>query len=1059
MRTLISGLSNTHANARAAILAVVGLFATFAAPTAYADQTVQLTPGSTITLSVTASGTPPFAYQWRKNGASLPGANQSTLVLSSVTSADVGEYSATVSNSAGLSTSDIAFVTPPSEPIIPPAILVHPSNQTVQLDGEAIFSVTAGGSVPLVYQWKKNGVDVPGANEPTLSIDPVTDADFGNYTVVVSNAAGSTESSESSLAVLTDVAVQPSFASQLFGQAALTGDTIVFSIVASGTAPISYQWRINGKNLANSAIVSGSDGPSLTLTNVNPTYSAFYSVIATNSAGSVESNIVELTVSNPPTKTQAPLIVTNPDSKIAAIGETLSFSGSATALPEASYQWQKDGVDLNNVGNVLGADTNTLTLYGVRATDGGKYTLIATNTVGTATSQPATLIVKDVQAPLFISQPASQTANVGSVAFFSTKISAFPAPTYQWRKNGVDLVNDGKIQGANKPTISISNLSAADAGTYTVVVSNALGTVISNDAMLTTDGTPAFTGQPAFVSQPPATTIASAGAVVQLVVSVAGDPLPTLQWRKNGTNLTNGGIVSGATSATLTLTGVTAADAATYTVVATNSLGAITSSPFEVSVLPSNVWNQPATAGKDVALSGPGASTAVQWQISADTGATWTNLTDNSTYSGVATSTLHVANVSSSLNSLLYRLITVADGKTTVLHSAKLSVASAFVPFPVSISADGSGNLYVADASNDTIEKITISSQIATLAGTAGQTGIADGTGSTARFNDPTGVAAAFDGTLAVTDKANGTVRIITPAGVVSTLAGSTTLRGNVDGTGSSATFSSPSGITRDSSGNFYIADAMNHTIRKVTPAGAVTTFAGSAGQSGTTDGVGIAARFNSPTGIDIDPSGNLFVSDTTNNLIRKVSSTGTVTTVAGVSGVSGSTDGAGNVALFNQPAGIAVDNVGNVYVADTGNSTVRRISPAGAVVTIAGLPGIAGHKDGVGIEAWLNQPRDVAVSSGGVYVADTGNASIRKIDQDGKVTTVALVTPPSTDNPPSQPLPTPPSLPTTPSTPTLPTSPTPPSQSSGGGGGGSPSVWFCSALMILWLTRSYKRR
>src|SRR5262249_22782854 len=147
-------------------------------------------------------------------------------------------------------------------------------------------------------------------------------------------------------------------------------------------------------------------------------------------------------------------------------------------------------------------------------------------------------------------------------------------------------------------------------------------------------------------------------------------------------------------------------------------------------------------------------------------------------------------------------------------------------------------------------------------------------------------------------------------------------------------------------------------------------------------------------------------------------------------------------------PGGLAIDNVGNLYVADTGNSTVRQVTSAGVVTTIAGLAGIAGHKDGAGVEAWFNQPRDVAVSvTGFLYVADTGNASIRRIDQTGTVTTVALVTPPSTDNPPTQPLPEIPTLPTTPTLPTLPTSPTPPTQSSGGGGGGAPSLWFVGAL------------
>jgi hypothetical protein len=152
----------------------------------------------------------------------------------------------------------------------------------------------------------------------------------------------------------------------------------------------------------------------------------------------------------------------------------------------------------------------------------------------------------------------------------------------------------------------------------------------------------------------------------------------------------------------------------------------------------------------------------------------------------------------------------------------------------------------------------------------------------------------------------------------------------------------------------------------------------------------------------------------------------------------------------------VAVDNNGNIYVADTGSSTIRRVSAAGVVITVAGLPGIAGHKDGSGIEAWFNQPRDVAVSSSGfLYIADTGNASIRRIDQNGAVTTVPLATQPSTDPNPTNPLPPAPTLPSTPTLPTLPTSPTPPSSGGGGGGGGgAPSLWFCGALALLALLR-----
>jgi streptogramin lyase len=171
-----------------------------------------------------------------------------------------------------------------------------------------------------------------------------------------------------------------------------------------------------------------------------------------------------------------------------------------------------------------------------------------------------------------------------------------------------------------------------------------------------------------------------------------------------------------------------------------------------------------------------------------------------------------------------------------------------------------------------------------------------------------------------------------------------------------------------------------------------VSTLAGSAGIAGSADGVGASARFNHPTGIAIDGAGNIYVADTTNNTVRKITATGAVSTIAGLPGVSGNQDGVGSDALFNSPGGLAVDGYGNVYVADTGNSTIRKVSASGVVTTIAGLPGIAGLMDGPGNNAWFNQPKGIVLSSNGtLYVADTGNAAIRAVTLGGSVTTLDL--------------------------------------------------------------------
>ena len=314
---------------------------------------------------------------------------------------------------------------------------------------------------------------------------------------------------------------------------------------------------------------------------------------------------------------------------------------------------------------------------------------------------------------------------------------------------------------------------------------------------------------------------------------------------------------------------------------------------------------------------------------------------------------------------------------------------------PQSVAVDGSGNVFVADTYNDTIRKITPAGVVSTLAGSAGQCGGNDGTGSAAQFCHPFGVAVDGPGNVYVADTYNSTIRKISPAGVVTTLAGSAGQRGSTDGTGSVARFSVPYGVAADGSGNLYVADSGNSTIRKITPAGVVSTLAGSAGQTGSTDATGSAARFNWPSSVAVDGSGTLYVADMSNSTIRKISPGGAVSTLAGSAGPTGATDGTGSAARFYIPQGVAVDGSGNVYVADTYNSTLREITiPAGVVSTLAGSAVQTGSTDGTGSAARFYNPQGVAVDgSGNIYVADTFNSTIRKITPAGAVSTLVDAT------------------------------------------------------------------
>jgi len=298
------------------------------------------------------------------------------------------------------------------------------------------------------------------------------------------------------------------------------------------------------------------------------------------------------------------------------------------------------------------------------------------------------------------------------------------------------------------------------------------------------------------------------------------------------------------------------------------------------------------------------------------------------------------------------------------------------------VAFDGDGNLYVADTYNNTIRKVTPAGEVTTFAG-SGSSGSDDGTGTAASFNNPTGVAFDGDGNLYVTERYNHTIRKITPAGEVTTFAGSAGSSGSDDGTGTAARFWQPTGVAVDGDGNLYVADTSNNTIRKITPAGEVTTFAGS-GSSGSDDGTGTAASFTQPQGVVFGGDGNLYVLDTGNRTIRKVTPAGEVTTFAG-SGSSGSDDGTGTAAGFGEVMGAAFDGDGNLYVADAGNNTIRKITPAGEVTTLAGSAGSSGSINGIGPAARFSSPRGVAVDGdGNLYVTDTYNSKIRKVTPAG---------------------------------------------------------------------------
>ena len=421
---------------------------------------------------------------------------------------------------------------------------------------------------------------------------------------------------------------------------------------------------------------------------------------------------------------------------------------------------------------------------------------------------------------------------------------------------------------------------------------------------------PSAWGQNVTITTQPQNLTAAAGYNAAFSVRASGLTPLYYQWKKDDVPL------AGATASTLNITNVQTTNIGNYTVVVSNSVSSLTSSNALLSVITPYTFV---------------------------------------TFAGLA--------------------------KTRGTNYGMGSAARFGVPHGIAV--DGAGNVYVTDLVNNTIRKITPEGAVTTLAGLSGVAGTNDGLGSAARFNQAWGLAVDQQTNIYVADTGNNSIRLVTPAGMVSTLAGSAGVTGYSDGTNTTALFNEPAGLAMDPAGNLYVSDYLNQTIRKITPNGSnweVTTVAGTAGQAGYRDLQGTSARFHWPVGLGLDTNGNVYISDEYNNCIRKMKPDATVSTLAGYPQSGSSVDGIGSVARFNGPHGPAVDSAGNLFVADMSNGTVRRVTQDGMVTTLAGTVGSGGSADGTGIAARFSGVRGAAVDSlGNVYVTDFDNNTIRK--------------------------------------------------------------------------------
>jgi len=712
-----------------------------ASPPSFVAQPQSLTrnQGASATFNVTVAGSWPLSYQWYLNGSAISGATQSSYTDANVQPGDAGSYTVVATNDFGSATSDAAVLTV----IVAPTITTQPVSQTVTQGNSVTFTAAATGSAPLTFQWQKGGVPISGATGTSYSMSNVQSASAGTYTVVVSNGAGSVTSGNAVLTVYVPAAIT----TQPVGQTVAPGASATFSVTATGNPAPTYQWRRNGVN------ISGATGSSYTKSNVQSADVGLYSVVVNNLLGSVTSAEASLKLTGA-VAFQDTFGACNMGQWTTAVGsytDLVSSSeqshssscsakqdntsdymyhnfGSYSGRAKLSFYWYDDGASTKSYievraysgGSYPGSLTQVLAIgkyntttapgdvydlhkYQLRVlypsasmgwmncetnTSGGarsagwhKFTIerladgtlkftvddVATrtitganamdwNTVFIGTGSGTTgitayfddVLVEYFDPPSIVTQPAGQTVALGGSATFSVVATNNPQ-SYQWRLNGAN------IAGATTSSLTVNNVQAANAGSYTVAVANGVGAVASANALLLV--APVITTQP--VSR---TNVES--STVSFTVAADGQTPLSYQWKKNGVDLSDGGIVSGAQAATLTLTGITAAEEASYTVGVTNAAGGVVSEAAYLSVTPLAVapvitlqpGSQAVGAGATVTfvVEATGTTPSYQWMfngnpIAGATGASYTRSNVQDADSGEYT--VVVANVAGSVTS------------------------------------------------------------------------------------------------------------------------------------------------------------------------------------------------------------------------------------------------------------------------------------------------------------------------------------------------------------------------------------------------------------------------
>ncbi len=530
-----AGMAGSYAvrvsNAGGSVLSASAML-TVLAPPVFAEQpeSLEATEGRIVSMRALAVGSPPLAYQWLKDGLPLSGATQAELHFASVAAEDTGTYAVRAANPAGSTESVWATL----KVVVPPRLTLGPSPATAVLGQRASFLGAASGSAPLNFQWCKEGAPLAGQTGPELTLDPVTLADAGLYSLRVWNAAGAAESPSALLTVLAPPKVTQHPASVTVAQ----GRPVVLRSAATGSDPLQYQWQKDGRP------VGGATLPELRLAAVAPADAGSYTIRISNTAGTAESNPALLKIKIPPSFVQHPV------SLEAIQGASATFEATVSGSSPLEYQWVKDGIALP------GATQPEYSIAAIGPEDDGAYSVRVSNSAGQAESDSAMLAV--VVPPAVMEQPDPVTVLQGGAAWFRASATGSAPLTYQWLRNGDALA------GQNSTTLMLNQITTAHAGMYSVRVSNRAGSVESERAELTVVALPS-------ISQQPEAVLAVRGTTANFRVVAGGTGPLQYQWLREGM------LLPGETGAALALANVEPHQGGFYSVRVSNPAGTIES--------------------------------------------------------------------------------------------------------------------------------------------------------------------------------------------------------------------------------------------------------------------------------------------------------------------------------------------------------------------------------------------------------------------------------------------------------------------------------------------------